>query len=80
MTHLWEHYRFTGDVDFVLDTALPISEGIIEFFKAFLIEKDGFLVNAPTISPENNYVTPDGVEQAITAGPASDNQVNINTP
>ena len=75
MTHLFEHYRFTGDKKFLRDTALPIMEGIVEFFNCFLIERDGYLVTAPSLSPETSYITPDGIQEAISIGPTSDNQV-----
>lgn len=76
MTHLFEHYRFTGNKSFLQETALPIMKGLVEFFNAFLIEKDGYLVTAPSLSPENSYVTPSNVTEAISIGPTSDNQVS----
>ncbi len=53
-THLWEHYLFTGDKEF-LRANYPILKGSAEFFLAFLIEhpKYGWLVTNPSTSPEN---------------------------
>lgn len=53
-THLWEHYLFTEDVDF-LKNVYPIMKGSVEFFLDFLVEhpKYGWLVTNPSTSPEN---------------------------
>ena len=53
-THLWEHYLFSGDADFLRD-AFPVMKGCVEFFLDFLVEhpKYGWLVTNPSTSPEN---------------------------
>ena len=53
-THLWEHYLFTGDVDF-LKEIYPVMKGSVEFFLDFLKEHPeyGWLVTNPSTSPEN---------------------------
>lgn len=53
-THLWEHYLFSGDVDF-LKEVYPAMKGSVEFFLDFLKEhpKYGWLVTNPSTSPEN---------------------------
>ncbi|MFZ2055001.1 MAG: glycoside hydrolase family 95 protein [Candidatus Aminicenantales bacterium] len=53
-THLWEHYLFTGDAEFLRD-AYPVMKGCVEFFLDFLVEhpKYGWLVTNPSTSPEN---------------------------
>lgn len=75
MTHLFEHYRFTGDQTFLKDQALPILTGIVEFYNDFLIEKDGYLLTAPSVSTENSYITPGGVQESIAIGPTADSYV-----
>ena len=53
--HLWEHYQFGGDRQF-LATALPIMKGACEFFLDFMIEdSNGNLTTAPSTSPENLF-------------------------
>ncbi|MBQ3669793.1 MAG: glycoside hydrolase family 95 protein [Clostridia bacterium] len=55
--HLWEHYEYTRDVEFLKTTALPIMKKAAEFYLALLIEdEDGKLILSPTTSPENTYV------------------------
>jgi alpha-L-fucosidase 2 len=53
-THLWEHYLFTGDVEY-LEEVYPILRGSVEFFLDFLVEhpEHGWLVTNPSTSPEN---------------------------
>ncbi|MGQ9673978.1 MAG: glycoside hydrolase family 95 protein [Candidatus Aminicenantales bacterium] len=53
-THLWEHFLFTGDVDF-LKEVYPVMKGSAEFFLDFLKEHPGYgwLVTNPSTSPEN---------------------------
>jgi alpha-L-fucosidase 2 len=36
--HLWWHYQYTGDREFLRDTAYPLMKGASEFFAANLIE------------------------------------------
>lgn len=53
-THLWEHYLFTGDIEF-LRQYYPVMKGNVEFFLDFLKEhpQSGWLVTNPSTSPEN---------------------------
>jgi len=53
-THLWEHYLFSGDREFLKDV-YPVMKGCVEFFLDFLVEhpKYGWLVTNPSTSPEN---------------------------
>lgn len=54
--HLWEHYLFTGDVEFLKSKAWPLMKGAAQFMLAWLIEgPDGFLVTNPSTSPENLF-------------------------
>ncbi|WP_207535918.1 glycoside hydrolase family 95 protein [Desertivirga arenae] len=53
--HLYEHYRFTQDKKFLKDI-YPVLKGAAEFLVDFLVEdKNGYLVTAPSFSPENEY-------------------------
>ncbi len=57
-THLWEHYQYTMDIQF-LKEAYPLMEGSVEFFMDFLVQHPNgkWLVTNPSTSPEN---FPDG--------------------
>lgn len=73
--HLWEHYRFTLDRDF-LEKWYPTLREFALFFLDFLMDDGkGFLVTCPSVSPENRYILPDGEDTPICAGPAMDNQI-----
>jgi alpha-L-fucosidase 2 len=70
--HLWNHYEFTGDREF-LARAYPVMKGAAQFFIDALVEepKHKWLVTCPSISPENRH--PGGV--AVCAGPTMDMQI-----
>ena len=71
--HLWEHFAFTRDTNFLRSTAYPILKGAAEFCNEFLIkDKNGQLVTAPCTSPENTYVTDKGYTGATFYGGTAD--------
>lgn len=53
-THLWDHYLYTGDKQF-LKEYYPVMKGSAEFFLDFLVKhpRSGWMVTAPSTSPEN---------------------------
>ena len=58
--HLMEHYRFTGDREFLREKAYPLMKGAAQFCLDWLIEdKQGNLVTAPATSPENVFLWPE---------------------
>jgi alpha-L-fucosidase 2 len=72
---LWRHYQFTGDKDYLRTKAYPIMKEAMLFVSDFLIEKNGFLVTNPSMSPENSYFL-DGKDYPcqLTYAPTIDNQ------
>lgn len=74
--HLWQHYEFTLDKDY-LASVYPVLKGAAEFFSDMLVKdpRSGYLVTAPTTSPENAYFTADGARVNICAGSTMDNQI-----
>ncbi len=73
--HLWEHYLFTLDKDFLKEWYSVLRDFAL-FFVDFLVEdRDGALVTCPSVSPENRYLLPDGHDTPICAGPAMDSQM-----
>ncbi len=72
-SHLWQHYEFSGDQTFLREKAYPLMKGAAEFCLDFLVEgREGYLVTAPSTSPENRFVAPDGKNWAVTAATAMD--------
>ncbi|MDB5193641.1 MAG: glycoside hydrolase family 95 protein [Segetibacter sp.] len=66
--HLWEHYLFTKDVNFLKNKAYPIMKDAALFFNTFLIKdpKTGWLISTPSNSPEHG---------GLVAGPSMDHQI-----
>ena len=59
--HLWEHYAFSGDREFLRRRAYPILKSAAEFCLDWLVDnRAGRLTTCPSESTENNFVTPDG--------------------
>ncbi|MEI9958888.1 MAG: glycoside hydrolase family 95 protein, partial [Ferruginibacter sp.] len=70
---LWEHYQFTQDENFLRQKAYPIMKEAAAFVQSFLIkDKNGYLVTAPSMSPENSYKLPGGGREQITYSPTID--------
>jgi len=54
--HLFEHYEFTMDKEFLKNEAYPLMKQAALFCIDILIENaDGFLLACPSTSPENSY-------------------------
>ena len=74
-THIWEHYKFTQDKEFLAKKFDTLKESA-EFFVDFLIENDkGQLVTCPSLSPENVYITKSGTKGSVCMGPSMDSQI-----
>lgn len=72
-THLWEHYAFTGDKYFLEKQAYPVIKGSVQFCLDFLTEdKKGYLVTAPSTSPENTFLTDKGYRGSVLYGSTAD--------
>ncbi len=70
--HLWEHYRYTMDRDF-LRQYYPIMKNAALFLDEMLVKepKHGWLVISPSVSPENVHPSKDGMVN-IAAGTTMD--------
>lgn len=74
--HMYEHYLYTGDKEFLEKRALPVMREAIRFFEDYLYEmEDGTLVTGPSVSPENTYSSKIGQKGALCMGPAMDIQI-----
>jgi len=74
--HLWEHYDYTRNKRF-LEWAYPIMKGSAKFYLDMLIAepKHGWLVTAPSNSPENTFRMTDGKSARVCMGPTMDMQI-----
>lgn len=66
--HLWEHYLFGGDRDFLARRAYPMMKEAALFFVDYLVRdpKTGWLVSGPSNSPEHG---------GLVMGPTMDHQI-----
>lgn len=73
---LWSHYEFTGDTAY-LRKLYPILKGSAQFYLGTLVKEPshGWLVTAPSNSPENAFILPDGRHANVCEGPTMDNQI-----
>ena len=73
-THLWQHYLYTGDKDFLREW-YPVIKGTADFYLDFMVPHPNYnnwLVVVPSVSPEQG---PAGKSTPITAGCTMDNQI-----
>lgn len=72
-THLWEHYQFTMDKEFLKEW-YPVIKGAADFFLDYMQvdPNNGYLVTVPSVSPEHGGV---GKDNPLTAGCTMDNQI-----
>lgn len=66
--HLWWHYQFGGDEEFLRKVAYPAMKGASQFFLDYLIEDPAGrgLISGPSNSPENG---------GLVMGPTMDHQI-----
>ena len=62
--HLWEHYRYSQDREYLDEKAWPVMREAALFFLDFMVPHpdSGDLVAGPSVSPENHYITQKGLE------------------
>ncbi|KAJ8768912.1 hypothetical protein K2173_023907 [Erythroxylum novogranatense] len=66
-THLWEHYLYTLDKDFLKNKAYPLLEGCVKFLLEWLIDGKGqYLETNPSTSPEHVFIAPDGQRASVS--------------
>ncbi|MCX7046048.1 MAG: glycoside hydrolase family 95 protein [Candidatus Sumerlaeota bacterium] len=59
--HLWEHYAFTGDKEFLRDVAYPAIKEIVEYWEEHLVARpDGKLITPDGWSPEHGPTGKEG--------------------
>lgn len=76
-THLWQHYLYTGDKDF-LRKSYPAMKGAADFFLGYMIPhpKYEWKVTAPSMSPEHGPKGEDTKKAStIVSGCTMDNQI-----
>ena len=76
--HLWEHYLYTKDEEY-LRRIYPVLKGATQFFSSTVVQepKHGWLVTAPSSSPENDFYVPGDstTRVSVCMGPTMDIQL-----
>ena len=72
-THIWLHYLYTGDKNFLADN-YDVLKGAADFLLDYMQvhPQYGWLMTVPTVSPEHG---PQGKGTTVTAGSTMDNQI-----
>ncbi len=73
LSHMWEHYLFTGDREFLKNEAYPLMREAAMFYTDWLVKDEkGFLVTAANNSPENSFINEKGERGQVSMGPTMD--------
>jgi len=73
--HIFEHYQFTQDRDFLASHFETLCEAAL-FFVDYLFENDKHqLITGPSVSPENTYLTKSGSKGSLCLAPSMDTQI-----
>ena len=78
--HMSDYYRFTGDKEFLRNTAYPFLVDVATFYQCYTFEWEGNKVTGPSLSPENAFYIPAndsvaGQQAAMDIAPEMDNQL-----
>lgn len=79
--HVWEHYLFGGDTEFLARQGYPLMKGAARFILDFLVEAPagtpvaGKLVTNPSHSPENSFLKPDKTRSLFTYAATMDLEI-----
>ena len=74
--HAWQHFEFTQDTAFLKEAYLLMKEAALFFMDAMIEEPEhGWLVTAPTTSPENAFWLNDSTAVSVCMGSTMDVQI-----
>ena len=74
--HLWEHYLFSEDLNFLREQAYPLMKGAAEFLLDYMVDDGaGHLVTVPSTSPELEFLDADGRSVAVSMASTMDNAI-----
>ena len=74
--HAWQHFEFTNDTAFLREAYPLMKEAALFFLDAMITEPEhGWLVTAPTTSPENAFWLNDSTAVSVCMGSTMDVQI-----
>ena len=68
---MWDHYKFSGDLEFLKDRVYPTLKELAEFYYDYQVKdpQTGWWVTGPAYSPENMYIFPNSnIDQSSLQG------------
>lgn len=73
-SHMWEHFLYTKDLNFLKKEAYPLMKGAAQFYSEWLVDNgEGFLVTPVSTTPENGFlVPPDKTSLQVSMGTTMD--------
>lgn len=72
-SHVWQHYIYTNDRDFLEKKAFPLLEGCAEFCCDWLVKNaNGIYITVPSTSPENGFYDVQGRRKNLCCSSAMD--------
>lgn len=74
-THLWEHYLYTLDKNFLEKYYDLVKEACLFYLDYLVEDSKGQLVSSPSLSPENAYILPSGESGVVCYGASMDSQI-----
>ncbi len=74
-THIWEHYAYTKDLDFLAHYRYLIEDACLFFLDYLCLNKKNQLVINPSVSPENSFFYANGEEGCLCEGCSMDTQI-----
>lgn len=63
LSHMWETFLFSQDIDFLINKAYPLIYEAAAFFRKYIFEENGYYSCGPSISPENSFAADGNVYQ-----------------
>ncbi|MDE1175612.1 MAG: glycoside hydrolase family 95 protein [Edaphobacter sp.] len=75
--HLWDHYDYTGNINFLRDRCYPRLKDNALFLLDYLVTDPATekFVTGPSCSPENSYLLPDGTKHHLCMAPTMDIEI-----
>jgi alpha-L-fucosidase 2 len=71
--HVWEHFEFTQDTDYLRERGWPLMRGCAEFCLDWLVDTgSGWLDTIPSTSPENSFISRHGTVESLSYSTAMD--------
>lgn len=64
LTHMIEHYRYSGDREFLQNDAWPVLQSATQFFSCYNFNWNNYTTTGPTLSPENLFIVPEDMKTA----------------